>query len=436
MNMFAKLSMKFEAQLQRFAIRGIVGLIALLFSVPGWSAQAQGAAGAPALTNWQAALASFQKIGALIGEGKYAPAKLELRSGATNLPPPYRVMAAQYLEQLEGALQHSSGKKDHRQLSALLELSAELRAYPAALQLITRLRKASREDEEPQSHSLAWLLLENGQTKAALAQYERKLAQEHIEIWQSHCRKQMELIGQRPANMTNVQFALEYVREHYLKGYEEKADHLSALKELTRILGCARNSQASLAVLHLMMKCFSALDDQAGLEAWEDKVLTDFKSDRDACAGVYLDRGLRAYGRKNLSEALDFFRKICAGRRDLGPDRNSKRLPGLGASYWKWNPTLPAKSSSAASSKCGLGPCPICHWQMPSNTRADTNDDIHRYGNPRRRTARKASRTSAVRCGSETVCGLRYRCSRPCGNVRHTNRFLQSASGRGSRIDF
>ena len=312
MNMFAKLSMKFEAQLQRFAIRGIVGLIALLFSVPGWSAQAQAAAGAQALTNWQAALASFQKIGALIGEGKYAPAKLELRSGATNLPPPYRVMAAQYLEQLEGALQHSSGKKDHRQLSALLELSAELRAYPAALQLITRLRKASREDEDPQSHSLAWLLLENGQTKAALAQYERKLAQEHIEIWQSYCRKQMELIGQRPANMTNVQFALEYVREHYLKGYEEKADHLSALKELTRILGCARNSQASLAVLHLMMKCFSALDDQAGLEAWEDKVLTDFKSDRDACAGVYLDRGLRAYGRKNLSEALDFFRKICA----------------------------------------------------------------------------------------------------------------------------
>ena len=53
------------------------------------------------------------------------------------------------------------------------------------------------------------------------------------------------------------------------------------------------------------------LDDQPGLEAWEEKLLKDFQSDRDACAEVYLDRGLRAYGKKNFNEALTFFQKVC-----------------------------------------------------------------------------------------------------------------------------
>src|SRR5262245_43014809 len=74
------------------------------------------AAPSAALTNWQAALITFQKAGALVGEGKYPQASAEL-SRATNLAAPYSTMAGQHLEQLEAALKLSSKKESSEQLA-------------------------------------------------------------------------------------------------------------------------------------------------------------------------------------------------------------------------------------------------------------------------------------------------------------------------------
>ena len=99
--------------------------------------------------------------------------------------------------------------------------------------------------------------------------------------------------------------------ERYLKGYEEKADSFGALKELTRMLPHASNAKETVRLCQLIIKSLAALDDNLGVVAWEDKLLTEFKTDRDACAGVYVDRGGRAFEKKNFPEALTHFRMVC-----------------------------------------------------------------------------------------------------------------------------
>jgi len=307
--------MTFEICWLKHVSRATAAVALLMLGAAEVELPVRAAEAAPALTNWQWALASFDKAGALIAQGKYPSAKTELSFGATNLPAPYRVMAGQYLERLEAALKLSPKDPDKGQLSALVELCSDMRAYPATVQLLTRLRKTAAGKEATQD-LLAWRLLESGDRKAALKEYERKLAEEQVAVYQNYYKKQIEFIRQRPANLTNVQFAIDYVREHYLKGFEEHADYLSSLKELNRVLPYAKTAKESLALYQEMIKNLSALDDEPGLVAWEDKLLNELKSDRDAGAAIYLARGVRAYRTKNIPEALADFRKVCAEHAD------------------------------------------------------------------------------------------------------------------------
>src|SRR5262249_25588028 len=114
----------------------------------------------------------------------------------------------------------------------------------------------------------------------------------------------------------NPQFVVDYVRERYLKGFEEQGDYFSALKELSRVVPYAKNPKDTLAVYQLIIQNLSALDDEMGVTAWEDKVLKELKEDRDASAAIYLARGIRAYRKKNLAEALVDFRKVSTDHMD------------------------------------------------------------------------------------------------------------------------
>src|SRR5262249_40647267 len=153
------------------------------------------------------------------------------------LPAPYRAMASEYLERLEAALKlPPSKKKDARQATALLQLCWDLHAYPAAVQWLGPVRKTFADEDDPEGGSAPWLLLESGNTKEALKAYERKLGEQHVEIWKDYYKKQIQLVHQRATNMNNAAFSAEFVREHYLKGFEEKADCLGSLQELNRAL--------------------------------------------------------------------------------------------------------------------------------------------------------------------------------------------------------
>jgi len=267
--------------------------------------------GTGALMNWQMALSIFKKSGAFIGQDKGEEAKAELSAGATNLPAPYSNMASQFLARLESTLKQSPGKSDPRQRKTLSQLCGELHAYEAALRLSVPAGGGSSTVEARDEREFAWRLFESGDVPAALNEYRRKLAEEQVDTWQDYYKEQIRLIEQRPANLTNVQFAIKFVQEHYLKGFEEKADVFGALQELTRVLPFARSPREGASVCQFLIKCLERLDDTAGREAWEDKLLSDLKADSEACAQVYLERGLRAMEKEAFVPALSSFHKVC-----------------------------------------------------------------------------------------------------------------------------
>jgi len=262
-----------------------------------------------ALTNWQSALLSFRAAGAAIGKNNYPQAQAELSHSATNLPAPYNAMAAKYLDGLNSALNQFADAKDPRRQAALIKLCGDLRAYGVAIHLGGENRSTADPDDDP---VLAWRLFESGDLKAAAKEYQRKLEAEFVDTWQDYYRTQLRLIEQRPTNLTSVSFALEFIKQHYLKGFEEKADQLGALQELTRVLPFAQSSKEKISIYQSMIKMLSGLGDDAGRDAWESKLLTDFGADPAASASVHLARGLRAYAKTNYAEALSLLHQACS----------------------------------------------------------------------------------------------------------------------------
>jgi tetratricopeptide (TPR) repeat protein len=303
--------MKLELHFPR-TLKGILLAIGVAL-LPAWEFGAQAGEGqTAALTNWQAAVSRFQKAGLSIAEKKYPQAKSELISCATNMPEPYSKMANQFLVRLESALKQSTNSDNSTRLEALLKVCVGLRAYEAVSQLKAAAPKTPASEVDAEEPVSGWYHLESGNTDAAIAAYQRESATEPTIIFQQYYKKQIELVKRRSENLTNVQFAIEFVHEHYLKGYEEKADSFAALKELYRVLPYAHDPKEALAVYRLMIQCLSSLGDDSGRDAWEDKTLSDLKSDPEACAEVYLNRGIRAFLINDFQQAEVYFRKACS----------------------------------------------------------------------------------------------------------------------------
>lgn len=248
---------------------------------------------------------NFRTAAAAIGKENYSQAQAELSRGATNLPAPYNGMAAKCLDQLSSTLKQPSDGKDPRRKMALVTLCAQLHAYDIAVRLGGPQNDTTDPDDDP---VMAWRLFECGNLKAAATEYQRKLDAELVDMWRDYYRAQLRLIEQRPTNMTSVTFAFEVIKQHYLKGFEEKADPLGALQELTRVLPFAQNSKEKISIYQATIKMLSSLGDEAGRDAWETKLLADFGKDPAASASVHLARGLRAYAKTNYAEALSLLR--------------------------------------------------------------------------------------------------------------------------------
>ena len=286
------------------------GITALRFLLPAQADQATTNA-VPALTNWQTALSRFKKAGAFIGEDKYALAQAELTSATTNLAPPYVALASQFLAQLNSALLLSTNRNEPQRLKALIELCGDLRAHQAALKLQTPSDGKTPSEDSADDPLYAWRLLESGDTKAALAEYQRRFTNELVEIWQNYYQEQIRLIQQRATNPASPQFAIDLARERYLKGLETHADMFGALTELTRVLPFTKDPKPAVEVYQLILKCLKGLGDDDGRDAWQEKLLAEYKSDPEVCARMYVAKGTQAYYRKDLKQAEFLFQRVC-----------------------------------------------------------------------------------------------------------------------------
>ena len=259
------------------------------------------------LTTWQKPMESFKKAGDWIGSDKYDRARAELSADSTNFPVPYNGMATEYLGKLDTALKISDAK-DPKRLKKLVDLCTDLRACDAAERLQSREKKEADDDDL----ASAWRLWQSGDTKAALAEYKHKLDGEVVDMWREYWKEQIRLLELLHTNHNSVPVIVELVQQHLLKAFEAKADVFGALEELTGVLPHARNPDESLFVHQLIIKNLDSMGDEAGRTAWENKILSDFQTNAEACARVYVDRGTRDYDKKDFATAMTLFRKICS----------------------------------------------------------------------------------------------------------------------------
>jgi tetratricopeptide (TPR) repeat protein len=265
-----------------------------------------------ALTNWLTATTSFKQAGDLIANDAFSQATAQLNSNTAEFPVPYGTMAAQFAFRLDSALKLSTNRDDPTRLHALVDLCTDLRAHKAALRLLLPPGTNAPSEDVLEEALYPWRLLESGDTKAALAQYERRLSKDEVEIWQNYYKEQIHLIKDRPANLMSAPFAIEMVKERYMKGLETQADLFGSLSELTRVLPFAKSSKDSIAVYQTILKCLDGLGDELGKDAWQEKLFTEFKSDPEVCVSVYLDRGKKAYYNKDLPTAQSFYKKVSS----------------------------------------------------------------------------------------------------------------------------
>jgi tetratricopeptide (TPR) repeat protein len=292
------------AKLKALMIAAWVG-----FALPALSAPASPES-SRALTNWLAATTSFKHVGELVADNAYTQATAQLNADTGSMPAPYGTMAAQFAFRLDSALKLSTNRDDPARLRALVELCTDLRAHKGALRLLLPPGTNAPSEDVLEEGLYAWRLLESGDTKAALAEYQRRLSKDEVEIWQNYYKEQIRLIKERPANLTNAQFAIEVVKERYMKGLETQADLFGSLIELTRVLPFAKNPKDAIAVYQNILKCLEGLGDELGKDEWQDKFFNEYKSDPEVCVSVYLDRGKKAYYKKDLPGAQSFYKKV------------------------------------------------------------------------------------------------------------------------------
>lgn len=262
----------------------------------------------PALTNWLTARVTFQRAGAKIAEADLDPARAQLAAASTTLPAPYNALAGKFVTQLETAAKLTNSTNNPARSKALVDLCAALGAYDQALKLQAGYYNPEELQDDP---AYPWRLFESGQTPAAAAEYRRRIKEEMVETFAAHYKTQLRLLNQRATNLNSAAFSLVLVKEHYLRGFEEKADIFGALQELHRVLALTKDSNDAVTVIAEIIARLNTLGDAAGRDAWEDAILTRYPQETAACANVYLDRGLRAFGIPDYATALPLFRKVC-----------------------------------------------------------------------------------------------------------------------------
>jgi tetratricopeptide (TPR) repeat protein len=285
-------------------------LLAAVFFSAGRAAAAEPEPNQAALTHWQTASRSFQKVASLIVSREFKQAQAMLTSDAEELPAPYSGLAKQILLRFESAFNIPDANESAR-LDTLSDVCMRLHAYSEAARLKAAAHPQTGQEDDEEDDLRAWRLFETGHNQEAIAEYERKLADSPVSTWRAFYQKQIDLLRQRPAHLTNATFALEFIREHYLSGFENHADTLCALKELNRVQPYAKDNLERVAIAKLAIQCLSSLNDTAGRDAWEDAVLRQFKTDQNACAEICLNRGIRAYLKTDYAAALAQFRIVC-----------------------------------------------------------------------------------------------------------------------------
>lgn len=294
--------------------KALLVLVALLLGLASGSPAMSGEAPKP--DAWEEARMSFRAAGELISKGRYADAKGYLDYCREWLPAPYGKMAAAFKKRLTKLVGTGSVPADYRLKGRMAALCLDMGDYPGALKLALETRKLSLRDPQRYTRYVAWCYLETGDARKARAEYRRGT------VPREQADKHLKLAAGYAASPRDRRAVVKFVEEHYIKA---RGDHLGALDALSRVLPYTWGREARLGLYRRVFKSLSALGDEGGLFAWEERLLADFGKEPAARAGVHLARGRRAHRKRRYDRAIAESRKALAEKAEGDKPADSLR---------------------------------------------------------------------------------------------------------------
>ena len=258
---------------------------------------------------WKDVMERFKEAGRLAAQKQFDETFAVLDRCARDYPAePY----GRWAERARGRLEWHISKRGifdvNKRLASVCEM---LFAREDAAALYTRALERGEDNRWGLLHQIAWCLAESGETEAAVKMYRARMGGPDAEQMRERYTKAIHLITERHKRPDDIEFIKGFVEARYgstrrYSGPDRK--DLPALAELTRILPLATDEEQRVEIYFLIIARLAALRDEQGTRAWEDRLLGEFPHNTDACAQVYVQRGQRAYKKKDLDEALAAYR--------------------------------------------------------------------------------------------------------------------------------
>jgi len=255
------------------------------------------------LNRWQMALTEFREVAGMVARQTFTAAGARLNILAQELPAPYNEYArAIRQERLENLIQ--SEQRGFKQLEGyrlylkLGQTCADLGHRELAVNLL-HLGLAVGPFEEREAHTLADDLRPFALTELELTAFARK--------------------SPHPAALAYFRLSLAALRD--AKGGSPVQDAntrrpslgmvLSSLAARHRALTADSPDEERLAVYEATIAALNASAQRAERDAWQTRLLIEFRHAHDACAPVYFERGVRAHWAGQREAALVSFQKLC-----------------------------------------------------------------------------------------------------------------------------
>ncbi len=255
---------------------------------------------------WLGSRESLRSAARLIAKLRLQEADAELSRLARDLPMPYRKQASEAIEKLRPAMKTDRTLDAYHRYANLGDVCRDLDAPRGAADLYWRAVRGHPQDHNDVSSRLAQMLIAVKADEKEFHELENIVAND---IYKRDLREALKA--------RKEQFARS--DDDILKAFEQPgmAGFVCgvSLEDLNRLLPKAKNNAQRLAVYWRTSGELESLGDFQGRDAWEEKILREFKHDPNACAAVYYDRGERAYRAKDRAKALEMFRKVCADYR-------------------------------------------------------------------------------------------------------------------------
>lgn len=233
---------------------------------------------------------------------------------------PYRKQASEAIEKLRPAMKTDRTLDAYHRYANLGDVCRDLDAPRGAADLYWRAVRGHPQDHNDVSSRLAQMLIAVKADEKEFHELENIVAND---IYKRDLREALKA--------RKEQFARS--DDDILKAFEQPgmAGFVCgvSLEDLNRLLPKAKNDAQRLAVYWRTSGELESLGDFQGRDAWEEKILREFKHDPNACAAVYYDRGELRVPRQrpgessgNVQEGLRGLSEIRRMRRSLAPNRN------------------------------------------------------------------------------------------------------------------